>query len=763
MKRQAHLFGIRHHGPGSAALLKGALDALDPACVLIEGPPEGDALIQYAALPGMKPPLAMLFYAAEEAANAAFAPFAEFSPEWVAMQWALARARPVRFIDWPAAVSLALVKAGREEDVAADADAEADESGSEAFHAARLDPLDMLAGTAGYSDGETFWNGLIEQYGGGQSPLDIFAAIETAMMELRKYRGGHDDRSAAERLREERREAFMRIHVRDALKQHDGEVAVVVGAWHIGGLRTATTAAEDRAIIKDLPKIKVEATWAPWSDGRLSRASGYGAGVVSPGWYRHLWDLYSGDRHDGPEAFAAGWQARTAALLRQEGFDASTASAIEAARLALALASMRGIGMPGLAEMRDASLSSLCHGDDIQLAMIERKLYIDSRIGKIDKAVPQMPLAKDFELWCRKTRLKPDEQPSEIKLDLRSEAGLLKSTLLHRLNLIRVNWGRLIDAEAGRGTYREIWSVSWSPDMSVRLAEALVWGLTIEQAAASATVERAHKTDGIAQLAELVRYTLVADLPQAANTCINLLQATAVHNNDITDVMNAVAPLVRIVRYGTARKLPELELRALITALSAEANAGVRVGSRQLDDEATLQRLNAMRAYDEALAFFGDSGLLEEWRRQLALMVDDAQSLAPLIGFSLRRLHDLGLWDELQVSAAFSRHVLGETPSRAGAFIEAFVAGSADVLIQDQTLLFLIDEWLCGLDEETFVESLPLFRRALAGLDSVGRKRVLERIAGGRKERRPVRSATEENPAFERALPLLKQILGISV
>lgn len=771
-KRKAHLFGIRHHGPGSAALLRGALDALDPACVLIEGSPEGDALIEHAVLPGMKPPLAMLFYAADEAANAVFAPFAEFSPEWVAMQWALARGRPVRFIDWPAAVSLALTKAAREEALAAlEAKAEATANGETddvedvavADGAAiRLDPLDLLAEAAGYGDGETFWNGLIEQHGGGQSPLEIFAMIETAMTETRRHQAEAGGMTEAEWLREKRREAFMRGHIRDALKQHEGEVAAVVGAWHIGGLREETTVAEDRAITKDLPKLKVEATWAPWSDGRLSYASGYGAGVISPGWYRHLWGLYSSDRHEGPEAFAAVWQARTAAMLRQEGYEASTASAIEAARLALGLASLRGLGVPGLAEMRDASRSSLCHGDDTQLAIIERKLYIGSRIGEIDEAVPQMPLAKDFEAWCKRTRLKPDEAANEVKLDLRSEAGLLKSTFLHRLNLIGIHWGRLIDAEAGRGTYREIWALLWSPDMSVGLAEALIWGLTIEQAAAAATIDRGRKAGGIAQLSELVRGALVADLPDAASACIDLLQAAAVQNNDITDLMDAVAPLVRIVRYGSARKLPEPELRALIIALSAEVNAGIRIGSRQLDDESTAKRMTAMRIYDEALGLFGDAALLEEWRRQLALLVDDEQAAAPVVGFGLRRLHDLGLWNEAQIAAAFSRQIVGETPARAGSFVEAFISGSAEVLIQDQVLLFLIDEWLCGLDEETFVESLPLLRRALTSFDAIGRKRIMERVAGGRKEVAAIQIDTADNPAFERALPLLKQILGMS-
>jgi hypothetical protein len=44
---ELHVFGIRHHGPGSARSLVRALDALQPDCVLVEGPPEADALARW--------------------------------------------------------------------------------------------------------------------------------------------------------------------------------------------------------------------------------------------------------------------------------------------------------------------------------------------------------------------------------------------------------------------------------------------------------------------------------------------------------------------------------------------------------------------------------------------------------------------------------------------------------------------------------------------------------------------------------------------
>jgi Family of unknown function (DUF5682) len=103
------------------------------------------------------------------------------------------------------------------------------------------------------------------------------------------------------------------------------------------------------------------------------------------------------------------------------------------------------------------------------------------------------------------TRSKPQDLELEIKVDLRSEAGLLKSTLLHRLNLINVPWGKLLDAQAGRGTFREVWVIEWEPWYSVSLAEALVHEVTIEQAAANATLKKARDTTSITELASLIR------------------------------------------------------------------------------------------------------------------------------------------------------------------------------------------------------------------------------------------------------------------
>jgi hypothetical protein len=144
-------------------------------------------------------------------------------------------------------------------------------------------------------------------------------------------------------------------------------------------------------------------------------------------------------------------------------------------------------------------------------------------------------------------------------------------------------------------------------------------------------------------------------------------------------------------------------------------------------------------------------------------MVEDDQVAAPVAGLSLRRLHDLRAWELPAVSAAFSRHTRGQELEKAGAFLESFLSGGSEILLQDQPLLQLIDAWLCELDEKDFVESLPLLRRSFSGFDPVSRRRLIETIAKGplQDSGAEAEASIEDDGAFAQALPLLYQILGI--
>src|SRR5450432_2970990 len=111
------VFGIRHHGPGCARSLRGALEALEPNIVLVEGPPDAQNVLPLLSHEEMKPPVALLIYAPDEPRRAAYYPFTYFSPEWQALHYAAQRSIPARFMDLPQAIQLArepLEKAAQE-------------------------------------------------------------------------------------------------------------------------------------------------------------------------------------------------------------------------------------------------------------------------------------------------------------------------------------------------------------------------------------------------------------------------------------------------------------------------------------------------------------------------------------------------------------------------------------------------------------------------------------------------------------------------
>jgi hypothetical protein len=243
-------------------------------------------------------------------------------------------------------------------------------------------------------------------------------------------------------------------------------------------------------------------------------------------------------------------------------------------------------------------------------------------------------------------------------------------------------------------------------------------------------------------------------------SCIEQLQAAAVNSSDITDLMRAISPLVRVLRYGTARRLPEDALHLLILSISVEINAGVRIGSRGLDEETTAARMSAMEAYDEALRLFDDDTLTSSWRHELRKIVDDDLATPSIAGLSLRRLHDVSALESPRVATEFARHTGSRQPKEAGAFLEGFLRSGSEVLLQDEPLLQLLDAWLCDLSETDFTDSL---RRSTSNFDTVARRRLLEKIHRGRQEGTSAAPgvAGESNPAFETALPLLYKILGL--
>ena len=715
------LLGVRHHGPGSARAVASALEQYRPDAVLIEGPADADALLAFAADKEMVPPVALLAHVVDEPARAAFWPYAAFSPEWIALRHALDRDLPVHFIDLPAAHSLA---AGPDRERDGDG-AAGDGADPAAARREPRDPIAELARAAGHDDPEQWWEDVVEHRlpEPGADALDPFRAIAEAMAELRPGPAEGTDIV---------REAHMRRRLRAARRAGHQRIAVVCGAWHVPALAARVSAAEDNALLKGLPKAKVELTWVPWTHRRLSQHTGYGAGIASPGWYQHLFE--SAD--PGPVR----WLTRMAALLRAEDYSVSSAHVIEAARLAETLAAVRGRPVPGLAETLDAARAVLCEGSDVPLALISDRLVVGEALGAVPEGAPAVPLQRDLSRLQRALRLKPEPDERLLDLDLRKDTDAARSRLLHRLRLLDIHWGRPADSRtASTGTFRESWRLRWEPELAVAIAEAGIWGTTVEAAAQARAVDRAVNAAGLAEVTALAETCLLADLPGALEAVLRALADRAALDADVAHLAEALPALVRSLRYGDVRGTDASALRHLAEGLAVRVCVGLPPACANLDAEGATAMAVHLGTTQAAVALLADApaggaagdgdGPGARWPAALRALARRDTVPGLLRGRATRLLLDDNRWDADEAARQLGLALSAASePADAAGWIEGFLAGGGMLLIHDARLLGLVDDWLTGVPEAVFPDVLPLLRRTFSGFEAAVRRTVGERV-----------------------------------
>ncbi|UGQ14542.1 DUF5682 family protein [Yinghuangia sp. ASG 101] len=954
-----HLFGVRHHGPGSARAVAAALEATAPDIVLLEGPPEADLLLSFAADPAMTPPVALLAHAVDDPSQAGFWPYADFSPEWVAIRYALDKGVPVRFIDLPAGCAFALDRATR--DAAAEPPTEPPPHPADEEPPVRSDPIALLARIAGHDDPERWWEDAVEHRAGHDDPLAPFALLAEAMTALRDGVAGGgggaspavdagrgtapenaadvaspsgDDTTAARRTvlsapggsapgvdgspadardipraargdgaralgavgrlpsglahiasdpgghahtasdpgghvpgadpahgvpatapdeadhsarptlpdLESAREAHMRLAIATAHRQGFGTIAVVCGAWHVPALAETRPAAEDRAVLAPfaalarggaLPRVKVETTWVPWTYRRLAQASGYGAGIASPGWYHHLFAHRGADggapdgpgdgspghgdadrvaapgnaamghiastaiaeaaaptahtasvEHDGPTEHSAStdhttptthpqrllphWFVRIADLFRDAGRPVSPAHVIEAVRHAEALAALRGRPLPGLDETLEAVRAIMCDGDDTPLRLVVDDIVVGDRIGTVPDAVPAVPLQRDLTREQRRLRLAPEAATRDLQLDLRKPTDADRSRLLTRLDLLGIPWGAPAPAAArGTGTFREAWSLTWQPELAIRVAEAGVWGTTVVSAATARAADLAGHAESLADVTAVAERCLRADLPAALPVVMRVLEERAALDSDVAGLAQALPALVRALRYGDVRGTDTTALASVVDGLLLRICVGLVPACAGLDDDGAREMRRRLDEVHDAAGLLapgdGQDDLRAHWFAALARLADRADASGLLTGRAVRLLLDAGRLTADEAGPRLSRALTRGTPYRdAAAWIEGFLSGGGLLLVHDDALLALVDDWVARIPGEDFTDVLPLLRRTFSGFAAPERRTLGERLRnpGRTSTARPAEAFPFDHERADAALPLAAYLLG---
>jgi len=782
-------FGVRHLSPAAAFQLRKALNAAAPALVLVEGPSDLNDQMKWLCHPDTRFPAAILAYTQTPPVRTILYPFAIYSPEIQAILWAHEHGVECRFMDLPSGVFLSLAQqeteqqeteqqeteqqepslneaetapdeqepaldkteaVSDEQEAALDKEeaasgkqqpASGNQSASEIRTASSNESAVAAPGERGETtesvyhrletltgeDHDTFWERHFEQTG------DQYQDAAGTFGRLLREASADDRHDIAETLV---REAYMKRIIRQAVESGipAEKIFCVCGAFHVAGLETNQPMTDEEE--KSLPRMESTATLMPYSYYRLTSRSGYGAGNKAPAYFEILWESMNGQ---GLEEAPYLYLTRLAAAHRKAGNIVSSAEVIEAARLADTLAAMRGSRYPTLSDLRDASVTTMGHGNFSELALAAADTEIGKKIGFLPEGVSRTSVQEDFYRQLKELRLEKyrTAQLQELDLDLREKlnvkseqaalADLRRSFFLQRLRVLGIHFATLLPSRQDGANWGEYWELRWTPEAEIEVVESSLLGDTIEGAAAFALRERAENSTTIAQAAAIFEDAFLCGMPAAAVHALSVLQGLSVDAAALTDVTETAQRLSFVVRYGDLRRfrsepiLPLLKQLYLRACLTLEESC-VCDAKAAPDIARSMDRLNTLQlAHD----------FLEE-DRLLALLhtVSDRDDLNPhCSGFALAILLERGTVNEELLAREVARRLSPGVPADLGAgWFEGLASKNRRALIVRLSLWRRLDDYLTGLDDTAFRRALVFLRRAFADFSPGEKNDVAENL-----------------------------------
>lgn len=710
-------FGVRHLSPAAAFHLRRALDEAQPRLVLVEGPGDLNDQMQWLCHPETQFPAAILAYTQTPPVRTILWPFAIYSPEIQAILWAHEHQVECRFMDLPSSVFLAF----REAEEARAEDTEPPEKQQETTESVYR-RLETLTGEGH----DTFWERNFEQTEDYQSAANTFG---------RELRAASED-SRRDRAENIVREAYMKRVIQEAIDAGvtAEKIFCVCGAFHVAGLEeNAPMTDEEEA---SLPRAEACATLMPYSYYRLSSRSGYGAGNRAPAYFELLWDALN---REGLEQAPYLYLTRLAAAHRKAGNLVSSAEVIEAVRLAQTLCAMRGSKYPTLSDLRDASVTTMGHGQFSELALAAADTEIGKKIGFLPEGVARTSVQEDFYRQLKELRLEKfrTAELQRLDLDLREKlnvksetaalADLRRSFFLHQLRVLGIHFANLLPSRQEGANWGEYWELRWIPEAEIEIVESALMGDTIQGAAAYALKERADNSTSIREAAAIFQDAFLCGMPAAARHALAVLQGLGVDAAAIAEVAETASRLSLVVRYGDLRRfdaapvaplIQQLYLRACLTLADAcvcDAQAAPAVTK-------AMDQLNALQLSHDFLERDRWIALLEE--------ISDRDDLnTRCSGFAMAILLERGEADEDLLSREVARRLSPGVPADLGAgWFEGLAGKNRYALIARLSLWRQLDDYLSTLDDETFRRALVFLRRAFADFSPKEKNDIAENL-----------------------------------
>jgi len=672
--RAPWLLGVRHHSVACALAMPAWLEAAKPSRIYLEMPAELQPWIEWVGHPETDAPVALASVVDGEVLS--FYPLARFSPERVAIAWAVERGVEVVAFDTSAGPKASAGK-GAEIDIG---------------------PL---------------WDRAVESRAGGD-PEDVRRAA---------LRVGWALRAAAEPRAEDLcRETFMRSR----MTAPEGSVAIV-GAYHAAALL------EEPLCFREVEAAEVSdavTSLVPYEHALLDERSGYPAGILDPGWHEAVFDALG--EGATPDDVLSEEATKLVRLAREKDHPGATSAAYEIVRLARGLTRLRGQPHPTRAELVEAARTVLGRGGGVGFDRLLRNAFVGVRVGKVAKDAPRSGLLAHFGDALEGLRLPgrgevKTGETKELRLDvLRSDLDRRRHLALTRASIAGVRYGRRRRSEAAGGleTLQRIWEVAWTPATDASLAFAGRHGVTLKQAAAGTLtrdVERADSEDalGASRRLALLHDAFAAGLPAMATEWLEGWRDRWAEDADLPALVAFVELLGRVLaghEPGIADDDP------VVMACGGEQAEIFRHAEQLLEGLAGSDRLEDARALMQLVWLGGGGDRLRLHLQQMAregspTMRGAAWGASTLAGYEVEDASWVASWVDRAVDAE-GRRALAEG-------LAGLLVGAGLLLEVAPGLFGEVSERVEALGDDDFLRRLPALRHGFGVLGKSERARFL--------------------------------------
>lgn len=543
-------FGVRHLSPTSADNLVKYMNKLQPKVVLIEGPSDATELIKSVVQDNVLFPIAMLGYTNDMPVRSVLYPFAEYSPEYQAMLWAHKNNAKCEFIDLPTSVTT--TRESDKEIVEAKIDYYND------LHHA----YEYLAKSFGERNYDAFWESNFEQIEDLDEYIEKMSLVSTSMREL------FEDKEA-EVLKDNyeyniKRERYMVRNIERFINEgyQETDILVVCGAYHLKGLKLVEPMSDQE--FNDIPKRDTSTTLMPYSFYRLSSQSGYGAGNIAPAYYQMLWEHRLNNKlYEVPTLYTT----KLVSDLRQKGFVTSTASAIETVNLAKTLASFKNHKYPTYEDIKDSAVTCVGGGNLSVIADSLVNLNVGTKVGYLSEGVSKTSIQSDFNRILKDLNIEKYKTliPELLQLDLRENINvkskekaymdLNRSIFFNKLEFLKIDFAKRINLSIDEAVWKEVWELSWTPEIEIQVVETILKGETIDSAVAFSIKEVLDRDIDINEVANIIKVAYNCNLLEVVKDTLVRLDELFIENDNFTDVCNTCITISDVIKYRDLRNI----------------------------------------------------------------------------------------------------------------------------------------------------------------------------------------------------------------